>query len=148
MFDREHIAAHDLDGRDVVVTIDRAVGGEIIGEKGRKDKKPILHFVGKTKTMVCNVTNGKTIATLYGPKVEDWKGKRITLYPSMTRAADGSGDVECIRIRPKIPSKPLPPPEKMAPLEVTMPVGPLPAPPPVPEGSWTPEPEKEPGSDG
>ena len=130
MFDREYIGAWDLEGRDVTVTIERAVGGEIIGEKGRKDKKPILHFVGKEKTMIVNRTNGKTIATLYGPKVEDWKGKRITLYPSMTRAPDGSGDVECIRIRPAVPK-----------IAVKPPTPELPTAPP-------PEPEREPGSDG
>jgi hypothetical protein len=115
------------------------IGGEIVGEKGRKDKKPILYFTGKTKTMVCNVTNGKTIATLYGPKIEDWKGKRITLYPAMTRAPDGSGDVECIRVRPKIPSKPQPTPDPNR-IEIVPPEQPVPTPPP--------EPEREPGSDG
>lgn len=141
MYDREHIGAWDLEGRDVVVTIERVTAGEIIGNGGRKDKKPIVSFVGKEKTMIVNRTNGKTIATLYGPKVEEWKGKRITLYTAMTRSPDGSGDVECIRVRPKIPNKPLPAPEKTSEPELN-----VPPPPPVPEGSWTPE--REPGSDG
>lgn len=135
MYDREHIGAWDLEGRDVVVTIDRVIPGEIVGNGGRKDKKPILHFIGAKKTMIVNRTNGKTIATLYGPKVEEWKGKRITLYSAMTRALDGSGDVECIRVRPKIPSKP----SKEAFTETNEP-----QPPPAPEFT----PEREPGSDG
>lgn len=88
----------------MTVTIEDVQAGEIVGDNGRKTKKPIIKFVNKSKKFIANVTNCRTISTLYGPKVETWKGKRITLYPTITRDPKGSGDVECIRVRPKEPS--------------------------------------------
>lgn len=101
-FDKEFLAAWELDGRDVTVTIEHVTSGEVVGENGRKDKKPILRMAGKKKQFVSNITNCRTIAGMYGKRVEDWVGKRITLYPTMTKAKSGEM-VECIRVRPQIP---------------------------------------------
>ena len=57
------------------------------------------------KKFALNVTNGKTIASLYGNIVEAWAGKRITLYKSMTRNPGGGDDVECLRIRATVPKE-------------------------------------------
>ncbi len=54
--------------------------------------------------MICNKTNSKTIAAMYGNYVEQWAGKRITLFVATTRSPDGTGDVPCIRIRPIVPT--------------------------------------------
>ena len=104
MFDRNYIGHLDLAGRDVTLTIAKVVGGELTAEGGRKSRKPILHFVSNAKPLIANKTNSKTIAGLYGNIVEAWAGKRITLFTSMTRNPDGGGQVECVRIRPKIPT--------------------------------------------
>lgn len=103
MYDRDYIGHWDLGGRDVTVTISKVIAGELTAIGGRKSKKPIVYFEGKEKGLVCNKTNAKTIAALYGNVVENWVGKRITLYTSTTRDPSGGGDVECIRIRPKVP---------------------------------------------
>lgn len=100
MFDRDYLGHFDLQGRDATVTISRVVGGELTAMGGRKSKKPIVYFEGKEKGLICNKTNSKTIASMYGNYVEEWVGKKITLYVSTTRNPDGGGDVECIRIRP------------------------------------------------
>lgn len=103
LFDeKEYLFAFDLDGREVTVTIDRCVGGEIVGENGRKSKKPMLHFVGKKKKLALNRTNGATIAALYGVRTEAWAGKSITLYPTTTTF--GKDTVECIRVKPMAPN--------------------------------------------
>jgi hypothetical protein len=101
MFDKEHLGAWDLQGRDVVVEIADVKAGTLVGEGGKKAKKPILKFKGKEKTMACNVTNAKAIATMYGTDTEKWIGKRITIYPTMTQF--GGKDMECIRVRPQQP---------------------------------------------
>ena len=101
MFDRNYIGHFDLQGREITVSISKVVGGELTAQGGRKSKKPIIYFEGKEKGMICNKTNSKTIASMYGNYVEEWVGKKITLYVSTTRNPDGTGDVECIRIRPK-----------------------------------------------
>lgn len=102
LFDNEHIGAWDLEGRDVVVTISAVRGATITGDGGRTSKKPILAFDGKQKTMVCNKTNAKIIAGLYGNDTTAWVGKSVTLYPTTTQMG---GEVkECIRVRPTAPT--------------------------------------------
>ena len=105
MFDRDYIGHFDLDGKDVTVKISKVVAGELTAMGGRKSKKPIIYFTGKEKGMIVNKTNAKTIAALYGNLTEKWVGQRITLYVSSTRNPDGTGDVECIRIRPNAPAE-------------------------------------------
>ena len=104
MYDRDYIGHWDLGGRDVAVTISKVNAGELTAVGGRKSKKPIVHFRNGPKPLICNKTNAKTIAAMYGNMVEEWVGKRITLFVSMTRNPDGGGETECIRIRPKMPS--------------------------------------------
>lgn len=103
MFDKEHLGAWDLQGRDVTVTIDDVKAGQLTGEGGKKAKKPIIRFRGKEKTFACNVTNAKTIASMYGNDTTKWIGRQITIYPAMTQF--GGKEMECIRIRPQIPQE-------------------------------------------
>lgn len=102
--DKDFLFAFDLDGREVTVTIEKCIAGEIVGEQGRKDKVPVLFFVGKKKRLGLNKTNGKTIAAMYGTETNAWAGKAITLFPTTTPF--GGEIKECIRIRPMIPTAP------------------------------------------
>lgn len=108
LYDRDYIGSFDLpDGGDIDLTIKKVTGGELTANGGRKSKKPIVHFQEDgVKPLICNKTNGKAIANLYGTIVEDWAGKRITLFVSKTNSPDGSGEVPCIRVRPKAPEGP------------------------------------------
>lgn len=103
LYGKEWLGAWDLQDKDVTVRIVSCAGGELTSAGGRKSKKPVLTIHGTEKKLALNATNGKTIAAMYGKHIEEWSGKRITLYKSTTRSPDGSGDVECIRIRPTIP---------------------------------------------
>jgi hypothetical protein len=52
-----------------------------------------------------NRTNCKTIAAIYKtPYIEQWKGKKITLYITTTKLK--GEDVECLRIRNTAPQLP------------------------------------------
>ena len=103
MFDREYIGSWDLPrDRDAVVKI-RDVKAAVLNNGRTQNKKPILYFDGKEKGMVCNKTNAKTVASLYGNDVAGWIGKSIALYVATTRDPSGGGDVECIRVRPTAP---------------------------------------------
>lgn len=104
MYDKDYIGAWDLQDKDVTVTITKCISGQLVGNGGRKAKKPIVYMRGTEKGFALNATNGKTIAAMYGNNVEAWAGKRITLYKSTTRNPNGDGEVECIRVRPQIPS--------------------------------------------
>ena len=59
------------------------------------------------KTGNDNRTNARTIAELYGPETNDWRGRHITLFPTTTDFRGAS--VDCIRVRPEAPvrSEPL-----------------------------------------
>lgn len=101
-FDSNYITAFDLLGRDCVVTIDKIEGGEVVGEGGKKARKPIMYFKGKKKPLALNKTNMKSIKAMYG--TYDRKvlaGKRITLFPTTCQRSGET--VECVRIRPMIP---------------------------------------------
>ena len=104
LYDKDFIGSWDIKDKDVTVTITRVVGGSLTGLGGRKSKKPVIYMKGTEKGFAVNATNGKAIAAMYGNHVEDWVGKRITLYKSSTRNPNGDGEVECIRVRPQIPA--------------------------------------------
>jgi hypothetical protein len=130
--DREYIYSYDLGGQDRTLTIERVVGATLVGDKGKKSKKPVIFFketktdpdTGKKKGLALNATNGKSIAALYGNDTDAWAGKRITLYATTTEM--GGETVECIRVRKSIPQasvtrgngqKQAAEPEPQAPLE-------------------------------
>lgn len=101
---KEMLFAFDLDNRDVTLTIDKVVGGELVGDQGRKTKKPIASFKGTEKKLALNSTNCKTIAALFGSHdTGDWAGKRITLFATTT--SFGGETRECIRVRPTLPKE-------------------------------------------
>lgn len=104
MMDHKWLHAGDLMGRDVTVTIERIEAGTLEGQKGKKEKKPVAKFRGKEKPLALNVTNCKTLTRLFGSSdVNDWIGKRVTLFPTTTNGPSGE-EVECIRIRPRLPN--------------------------------------------
>ena len=70
------------------------------GTAGKKEECTVAHLKGGVKPFVLNVTNSKSIAKLYGPYIEDWAGKTVTLFASTTKLAGDT--VECLRIRPTI----------------------------------------------
>jgi hypothetical protein len=103
-YDREYIGSWDLPrDRDAIVII-RDVKGVELNNGRTKNKKPVLYFAGKDKGMVCNKTNAKTIAGLYGNDVAAWVGKAVALFVTTTRDPNGGGDVDCIRVRNTAPA--------------------------------------------
>jgi len=101
MFDSDYLGAWDLMGKDVTVTISEVKGGKVKNQTGKEARKPIVMFKGKAKGLLCNKTNAKTIAAMYGSDVSKWVNRRITLYPTTTTF--GSQEMECIRVRPSQP---------------------------------------------
>lgn len=96
----DYIGAYALpDGEDMTVTIDFVRSEEVTGSGGKKEICTVAHLKGQ-KPMILNMTNSKSIHKLYGPYIEDWEGKDITLYASTTKLAGEM--VECLRIRPKV----------------------------------------------
>ena len=97
-----HIAACDLDGKDMDVVVTSVMVEEVEGEAGRKENCNVatLSVNGKQckKTLVLNATNCKVIAKLTGShQIESWVNIPITLYPTTTKLKRDI--VDCIRIR-------------------------------------------------
>lgn len=96
----DYIGAYALpEGQDMTVTIESVSREIVTSAGGKKDECTVARLVGQ-KPMILNATNSKSIAKLYGPYIEDWVGKHITLFASTTRLSGET--VECIRIRPKV----------------------------------------------
>lgn len=75
------IKAGDLRGRDVNLTITKVRADELEGQKG-KQTKGVISFKETKKELVLNRTNGECIKAMFGRKLADWVGKRITVYPA------------------------------------------------------------------
>jgi hypothetical protein len=105
--DPDFIGAYWLPpGEDVTVTIDYVVREVITGTGGKKEECTVAHLQG-VKPFILNATNCKTIAKLYGNYIEDWAGKQVTLFATTTKM--GGDTVECLRIRPKVAVRTIPP---------------------------------------
>ncbi len=102
LYDSEYLYAFHLQGKETTVKIAKVTGGELVGEGGRKAKKPIVWFEGKEKPLALNKTNGRAIATLYGPDTAKWIGQLITIYPTTTQF--GGEQKDCVRVRPVKPN--------------------------------------------
>ncbi len=104
--DSDMLYAYDLDGvkHDVVVVIEKVFAGELVGQKGRKTKKPFIKVRGRDKKLALNKTNGKAIATMYGSDTDQWVGKPIALYVTNV---EFEGEMrEAIRVRTRAPDMP------------------------------------------
>ena len=53
--------------------------------------------------MILNATNSKAISKMYGPYIEDWVNKEITLYAEKIKAFGEY--MEALRVRPIAPQK-------------------------------------------
>lgn len=85
------IKAADLKGKNVTLTIASVDLEELEGDKG-KQIKGVVGFDKTEKQLALNKTNGICLKEMFGKKVQQWVGKRVTLMPSMWNGED------CIRI--------------------------------------------------
>jgi hypothetical protein len=92
-FPSKYLKAADLQDRNVTVVMDTVE----LEDVGDNERKPVVYFQGKTKGLVLNKTNARTIAAGYGDDTAGWRGRPIMLFSAMV---DFRGDtVEAIRVR-------------------------------------------------
>jgi len=82
LFNPLYLGAHDLEfGKEYKVTIekiDRDI--EVVGEGGKKQKKPIIYFKGAAKPMILNSVNSKMISKVLSEKmIERWIGQSVII---------------------------------------------------------------------
>lgn len=99
-FPSNYLASHDLEGRDVTMTISE-VKEEEVGRK--REEKLVIYFEENDKGVVLNKTNAKVLSDLYGDETDEWIGERITLFE---KEVEFAGDmVTAIRMKPPGRSK-------------------------------------------
>ena len=93
LMDRDFMYAFDLQGKDVTVTIDRVVGGELTGPGGKKSQKPLCYFRESKsgKPLALNTTN----EALSGDIEKVVAGIKVLVESSAAAAPDtGTADDE------------------------------------------------------
>ena len=104
LFDNKNtlLGAHNLNpGEELIAEIKEIkTNGEIKDKVGNIQSVSILMFTN-APDMVLNITNAKTISSLYGEYTEKWPGKSIQLYAAPIKAF--GENTLCLRIRKAIP---------------------------------------------
>lgn len=85
------IKAGEFKGKKPTLTIVSVKIDELVGDKGPQIKG-IITFRETEKALALNKTNGICLKELFGRKVQEWVGKRVTLF-----AGTWDGE-ECIRV--------------------------------------------------
>lgn len=104
--DKDYLGSHNLErGEEMLLTIDRFEGEEMVirvgGKMDEKVAKQVLYFKEDAPKMILNITNGNTIANLYGSHPDGWIGKQIQVYATPVKAFGKTQDA--LRIRDFIP---------------------------------------------
>ena len=100
--DKNYLGAWDVpDDGDLILTIDHAERNEVQNERG-KEMKTVLYFKEDYKPMILNKVNPDSISKALGStKIEDWEGKRISIYTEQVPAFGSVKDA--LRVRPYPP---------------------------------------------
>jgi hypothetical protein len=76
-FPSDYLKASDLRNKSWDMTIDRV---EMVTFQSG-EAKPCLYIKGAKKGLLLNKTNATILSGVYGDETEDWKGKKVKLYP-------------------------------------------------------------------
>lgn len=105
-----YLGAYSFDNADEVTVTITSVGKEkVTNPTGASEDCIVVHFEetevnGVTiKPMIFNKTNCERLEKLYSKYIEDWVGKRITIFKTTTTF--GRDIVECLRIKDEVPFK-------------------------------------------
>lgn len=104
LVEKDYLGAWDVEERDYTLVIDHVEKKKLTMRGGKTKVVPVLTFRGARKKFVLAArTNRETISAMYGPYVEDWYGKAITIFMDPKCKSPNGGTVPGIRIRPTIP---------------------------------------------
>ena len=98
IFPSNYVKASDIEDREVTVVI-----GDSKMEKLGDDNKLVVYFQGKSKGLVCNMTNYDRIAYMYGDDTDSWNGKEIVLYTELVTFQGKTGPAIRVKQPPKKP---------------------------------------------
>lgn len=82
MFPSKYLSAKDLDGEKKTFTIVDVRQETIEGRDGEEDQLKWTLDLEDNKPLVLNVTNAKSISSIYGDDTDDWLDQKVVLYPT------------------------------------------------------------------
>ena len=97
-FAGDYVSWPELKMKDVTLTIRSFSHEDVRMPGGKKEKRPVISFLEAEKKWIVNKTNARIIASLHGDIVQQWVGKKITLYPD-PNIRFGKDKVGGIRVR-------------------------------------------------
>ena len=96
------LGSHNLnEGEELVCEITNTGIQTIKNKSGKDENVPVILF-NNAPPMVLNITNTKTIASLYGDLYDQWIGKSIQVYATKVKAFGAV--TMALRVRPVIPA--------------------------------------------
>lgn len=96
------LGSHNLnEGEELVCEICNTGMQTIKNKSGKDEQVPVILF-NNAPPMVLNITNTKTIASLYGDLYGAWVGKSIQVYATKVKAFGAV--TTALRVRPVIPA--------------------------------------------
>ena len=91
--DANFIYAGDLDGKEVMLTIDRvSPAGTVKRADGRLIDKPTVYFKETGRGLVMCKTNMRRVQLAHGNEMDRWPGKKIAIYPTTTEIATSAAE--------------------------------------------------------
>ena len=81
------LKAEDIGNRSVIVKIESV---QAVTPPGDNEKQKLeVSFAGSDKALLCNVTNARAIADLYGPDTDLWFGEELELFVMPVQGPNG-----------------------------------------------------------
>ncbi len=74
------IKAGEFKGKKPTLTIKDVDMASLVSDDGTEKLKGVLSFVETPKQLPLNKTNGICLKAMFGRKVQEWVGKRVTLF--------------------------------------------------------------------
>lgn len=91
------LKAGELLGRKVTLTIQSVDLDELEGEKGKK-LQGVVSFTETPRQIPLNKTNGICLREMFGRKLPEWVGKKVTLFEDVCRNPATGENGPCIRV--------------------------------------------------
>lgn len=99
-FEGNYIDALCVTGKDATLTIKVVQAPNTIkAADGKTIDRPVVYFEETDKGFILNKTNARSIGLSHGNEMDDWVGKKVTLFATSTDAF-GKKNVPCVRVRP------------------------------------------------
>ena len=98
LFPGRFIKAGEMAGKDVTLTIRDVEVEELEKEDGSAKLTAIVKFAEIKREWVLNKTCGQCLRAMWGDSVDDWIGKRVTLFPEPDASGLSDSGV-CIRVK-------------------------------------------------